>query len=155
MRNTFLAMGAIALISFSACTSNNNKQFETKDTSEMVATDTSAAAQVDKAHNSQNSVDWNGTYKGVVPCADCPGIETTIVLNKDETFSYTGVYQESDTKVEDTGKFMWHDNGSVVHLMGKQVNMKLKVGENRLFSLDQDGKPIEGPLKDKYILEKQ
>jgi len=39
--------------------------------------------------------------------------------------------------------------------MGKEVNMKLKVGENQLFSLDQDGKPIDGPLKDHYILKKE
>ncbi|HSH50375.1 MAG TPA: copper resistance protein NlpE N-terminal domain-containing protein, partial [Bacteroidales bacterium] len=27
-------------------------------------------------HTSEISLDWQGTYKGVLPCADCPGIET-------------------------------------------------------------------------------
>ena len=31
------------------------------------------------ADNSRNSVDWNGTYRGIVPCADCEGIKTEVV----------------------------------------------------------------------------
>ncbi|WP_438928431.1 copper resistance protein NlpE [Sphingobacterium lactis] len=152
MKYFWLFSGSIALMSFGACTSNANKQLESKDSVETTALDSQVT---DTVHTSQNSLDWNGTYKGVIPCADCPGIETTVVLNPDLTFTYTGVYQERDTKVEDTGKFMWHNNGSVVHLMGKNVNMKLKVGENQLISLDQEGNPIEGPLKDHYILTKE
>jgi len=153
MKKLFSLSLCIGLLAFSACESNVNKQgagADTTATSEHNSTETK-----DTEHTSQNSVDWAGTYKGVIPCADCPGIETTVVLNDDLTFKYTGVYQERDSKIEDAGKFMWHDNGSVVHLMGKEVNMKLKVGENQLFSLDQDGKPIDGPLKDHYILKKE
>ena len=40
------------------------------------------------------------------------------------------------------------------HLKGATVDMKLKVGENQLFVLDQDGKVIEGAMKDLYILKK-
>ncbi len=28
--------------------------------------------------NSQNSLDWPGTYTGTLPCADCEGIKTEI-----------------------------------------------------------------------------
>lgn len=38
------------------------------------------------SHNSQNSLDWQVTYKGITPCADCEGIETEVVLNKDLTY---------------------------------------------------------------------
>lgn len=151
MKQLCILAGTAAILTFGACTSNANKQLESKDSSETVISDTNA---VDTTHTSQNSVDWAGTYSGVFPCADCPGIKTTVTLNSDETFTYEGEYLERDTKIEDTGKFMWHDNGSSVHLVGKEVNMKLKVGENQLFSLDQDGKPIDGPLKDHYILKK-
>lgn len=152
MKHLFLITGIFSLITMGACKSNANKQLESKDTSESSITD---SGLVDTTHTSKNSLDWNGTYSGVIPCADCPGIETTIILNSDETFSYKGIYLERDTKVEDTGKFMWHDHGSIVHLMGKDVNMKFKVGENQLISLDQEGNPIEGPLKDNYILKKE
>lgn len=33
--------------------------------------------------NSMTSVDWVGSYQGILPCADCEGIKTQIVLNKD------------------------------------------------------------------------
>lgn len=29
----------------------------------------------DPAHNSQNALDWDGEYEGVLPCADCEGIK--------------------------------------------------------------------------------
>ena len=34
------------------------------------------------AKSSENVLDWDGTYKGVTPCADCEGIETTVTLNR-------------------------------------------------------------------------
>src|SRR5690554_3245370 len=47
---------------------------------------------VDSEHSAQNSLDWSGTYEGVLPCADCEGIKTTIVLNQDGTFTHTAEY---------------------------------------------------------------
>ncbi len=29
------------------------------------------------------SVDWPGTYQGILPCADCEGIKTQLLINKD------------------------------------------------------------------------
>ena len=31
-------------------------------------------------HTTMNSLDWDGTYTGILPCADCKGIETNITL---------------------------------------------------------------------------
>ncbi|HUH25301.1 MAG TPA: copper resistance protein NlpE, partial [Flavobacterium sp.] len=109
---------------------------------------------VDTEHTSQNSLDWNGTYEGVLPCADCEGIKTNIVLNNDGTFKYNTEYINKNTKTADEGTIMWHDNGSVVHLKGKDTDVKLKVVENALIYLDQEGNEIEGPLKEHYRLNK-
>ena len=38
------------------------------------------------AHNAKNSLDYIGTYKGILPCADCEGIETELELNSDKTY---------------------------------------------------------------------
>ncbi|MFZ4263424.1 copper resistance protein NlpE [Sphingobacterium sp. HJSM2_6] len=148
MKNSIILMAMLLTWSMTSCVSNSNKPGAEHQHS---PTDSTSIATGD---NSQTSLDWAGTYTGVLPCADCPGIETSITLNDNETFHYKAAYQERDTNLEDHGKFMWHDNGSIVHLMGKEVNMKLKVGENQLFSLDQDGKIIEGPLKESFILKK-
>ena len=33
-------------------------------------------------HNAETSLDYRGTYRGVLPAADCPGIETTLTLKR-------------------------------------------------------------------------
>lgn len=110
--------------------------------------------QVIDGSTSQNALDWAGTYEGTVPCADCPGIKTVISLYPDETFSYKADYLDKNTTVQDTGKFMWHNNGSVVHLTGLDLNTMYKVTENAIIQLDTEGKEIEGGLAKEYILNK-
>src|SRR5690606_39751528 len=120
MKQLCMLAGTAAILTFGACTSNANKQLESKDSSETVISDTNA---VDTTHTSQNSLDWAGTYSGVFPCADCPGIKTTVTLNSDETFTYEGEYQERDTKIEDTGKFMWHEDRKSTRLNQSRENL--------------------------------
>jgi len=124
---------------------------------ETGSTDTSSVGSeaVTTGDNSQKSIDWAGTYEATIPCADCPGIKTSIVINKDETFRISSEYLDRGKTIEDNGKIMWHDDGSVIHLKGKDTDLKLKVGENQLFHLDQDGKVIEGDLADNYIYKKK
>lgn len=148
----------LATVGFSACTSPNNSQTteELKDslTDQMVSRPLEME-NPDPAHDSQNSVDWMGTYEAVLPCADCPGIKTVLVLHEDETFRMRSEYLERDTKFEDEGTFAWQNNGSVIHLKGKDTDVKLKVGEHILFQLDQEGNEITGDLADHYIYKKQ
>src|SRR5690606_32521169 len=115
-----------------------------------VSTETDTINEMNDGHNAQNSLDWAGTYEATVPCADCPGIKTTVVLNNDGTYQYTAEYLERNTTVNSTGEIMWHDNGSVVHLKDKDIDVKLKVIENGLEGLDASGNAIEGPLKEHY-----
>ena len=107
-------------------------------------------------HNSRNSLDWNGTYHGTLPCADCEGIHTMIELNKDETFKITQEYLNKNTKTEETGKFSWSADGGTISFKTKDNSkFSYKVGEARLIQLDQEGKEITGGLADKYILVKK
>ncbi len=109
------------------------------------------------AHNSQNSLDWQGTYKGVTPCADCEGIETEIVLNADLTFTLKTKYLgKVDGKVfQETGSFVWDKTGGIISLEGlKGRPSQYKVGENRLIQLDMEGNVITGDLAEKYVLTK-
>lgn len=146
MKKLLLSASLIAILFASACNSNTKKETTTQDTTATV---------IDKEHTSRNSLDWNGTYKGILPCADCPGIETTVVLNSDDTFSYRTKYQDRNLQTADKGKIMWHDNDNVVHLKGTEIDLKYKVGENQLIQLDTEGKEITGALSKYYILEKQ
>ncbi|MDH6252829.1 putative lipoprotein NlpE involved in copper resistance [Chryseobacterium sp. H1D6B] len=109
----------------------------------------------DTAHNSQNSVDWNGTYEATVPCADCPGIKTSLTLNKDNTFAITEEYIDKKSKSDDKGTFEWNKEGSIITLNGKNSKYKYQVGENKLIQLDMEGKEITGPSKDLYVFKKK
>lgn len=137
---------AATLITITSCSEPNTK------TSTSSQQDTNT--KVDE-HTSQNSLDWAGTYVGTIPCADCPGIKTTITLDKDNNFTYTAEYLERSTTVTHSGKAMWHDNGSVIHLKAADLDTKYKVGEGVLIQLDGDGKIIEATFGSSYRLTKQ
>ncbi len=107
-------------------------------------------------HNSGNSLDVEGTYKGILPCADCEGIETEITLNKDLTFVKRIKYLGKDNKVfEENGSFSWNPAGNTITLSGiKNAPNQYFVGENKLQQLDMEGSKITGDLAGKYILTK-
>ena len=108
-------------------------------------------------HNSQNSLDWEGVYKGVLPCADCEGIQTEIVLNSDLTFVKKSKYlgKKDFNAIDEKGSFTWNKDGSIVTLTGvNEGPHQYKVGENTLTQLDIEGKIISGDMAQNYILNK-
>jgi len=112
------------------------------------------AESSDPAHNSRNALDWAGTYKGVLPCADCEGIETIVTLKADGTYSKSSRYLGSDLKpLSQQGTFQWDSAGGSISLSGDNP-ARYRVGENRLISLALDGSPITGALADHYVLTK-
>lgn len=102
---------------------------------------------------SKTSLDWEGTYQGILPCADCPGIKTEIILNNDNTYKLKTNYLERGVGLDTVGKFSWNEEGNIITL-DDHYPQKYLVGENRLFSLDGDGNRITGDLADRFILEK-
>lgn len=113
-----------------------------------------SAAAPGAAHNSRNSLDWAGTYRGVLPCADCEGIETIVTLKTDGTYSTTSRYLGRDgASFASEGNFTWNDDGSSISLSGEEP-ARYHVGENRLTRLALDGSRVTGPLADHYVLTK-
>ncbi|WP_452223105.1 META domain-containing protein [Lacinutrix chionoecetis] len=110
------------------------------------------------AHNSSNALDWFGTYKGTMPCADCEGIATELVLNQDKTYQLKSIYLGKDNNAfNETGTFNWNEkgNGITLNVDGKtSVNHQFQVMENKLVKLDNTGNVITGALADKYVLNK-
>ncbi len=112
--------------------------------------------RVPDMHTSQIALDFWGTYKGIVPCADCEGIETTIELKADETFEVQTVYLgKSDEVFSYSGHYHWNDDGRSIHLHGIENGPSYYfVGENQLIQLDMEGNRITGELAEKYLLQK-
>ncbi|WP_257670703.1 copper resistance protein NlpE N-terminal domain-containing protein [Parapedobacter tibetensis] len=114
---------------------------------------TTGGQSVPSGDNSQTSIDWAGTYQGVLPCADCPGIKTAISLKDDGTYKLSTRYLEKgDSVYWESGTFSWNDAGSQITL--SEDNRKFLVGENRLFQLDMEGNRITGDLAEHYVLQK-
>jgi uncharacterized lipoprotein NlpE involved in copper resistance len=109
----------------------------------------------DATHNSQNSRSWEGTYFGVIPCADCEGIRVQITLN-DNTYqvSYQYLGKEDVTPEQFSGKFSWDESSNIVTLDHKEIPPYYQVGENKLIQLDMEGNEITGELAEMYILTK-
>ncbi len=154
-----MAISFTSLIIFS-CESKkeqsiNNTEEIIVDSSTVNVPKDSLTTNIDE-HNSKTSVDWVGTYEGVLPCADCEGIKTTLTINKDETYTLSQEYLNKNLKLEDKGTFEWTKDGGSIKISTKDNGIyNYKVGENQIFSLDQEGKEITGSLAEKYILKKK
>ena len=109
------------------------------------------------SHNAKNSLDYIGTYKGILPCADCEGLETEIIINENATFCLKTKYQGKGDKVfEQKGTFAWNKAGNtIVFTEIKNAPNQYFVGENKLTQLDNSGKKITGSLSTAYVLSKQ
>ena len=87
MKKIFILVCSCALLA--AC--NNSAK-----TNKSAGAD-STSIEVTDIHNAENSLDYEGTYKGVFPAADCPGIETTLTLNPDKTYHASIPYISIET----------------------------------------------------------
>ena len=147
MRRIIILSIICLLFGLNACKSRGKQQ-----------TDAGVEVQLATGDNSMTSVDWDGTYFGVVPCADCPGIETRITLNKDNTYHISWKYQDKgDELFQNSGKFQWDNSGGIITLENMDKDKypnRYRVGENRLFQLDKEGNRITGDLAANYILSK-
>ena len=143
MKKSFLILGIIAC-SFTSCKKEAQK-------SEEATTVDSSIVTVDE-HNAMNSLDYHGTYKGSLPCADCEALETTITLTAD-AYTKETVYKGKSREVfKETGKYTWNDAGNTITLSDSEAPNQYFVGENVLFHLDAEGKRIEGDLASNYKL---
>ena len=135
-----IACLSFALTACKSCGSSDQNQVTTDDTP-------------------QTCLDWAGTYFGVLPCADCTGIETKISLNMDNTYQVSWKYLEKNEELYvNEGTFVWDSTGSIITLENMNVEKEptmYKVCENYLLQLDLAGNVITGDLADKYILNKE
>jgi uncharacterized lipoprotein NlpE involved in copper resistance len=102
----------------------------------------------------ENTLDWQGEYKGVFPCADCEGIEVELQLNSDKTYElsqeYLGKGNNNETEVK--GTFVFDNAEPTVIVLDKHAeNRKFFVGENFVEALDTEGKKIESKLNYKLV----
>lgn len=146
MKNKFLIMLVALFTLISACKSD-------KKSSQTLEDEKNAMPD-----NSRTSLNWEGVYRGILPCADCEGIETEITLNTNLTYKIIEKNLGKDEEaIKENGTFIWDEAGSKITLENAEPNAATNqylVGENMLFKLDADGNRMEGDLKEKYQLKK-
>lgn len=147
MRKLILSMGILLFLV--ACGKESNK---------IIVVDKYNAnhvSQIDlENHTSNRIMNWEGVYEGVLPCASCPGIETTLELKSDQTFELTSFYRDSNMdEVVQKGTFDWQKKGNQVTL-NNDDNYQLRIEKNQVRFLDSEGQVVVGDLEKYYILDK-
>lgn len=145
---------------FTACNSaDSSKTTDAIDSTTVAVTPAPDTAQVPDMHNAENAIDYHGTYTGTVPCASCEGIETTVNLNADKTFTLKEVYKGGKEAGTFDAKGTYEVKGDIATLKFSGADadrsMAFHVGENQIFMLDADNKRIEGDLAKNYTLTKK
>jgi uncharacterized lipoprotein NlpE involved in copper resistance len=137
----------VAITSFMACGGNEKE-------AEVVPDEVSPAFK--DAHTSQNALDYAGTYQGITPCADCEGIEVSLSISMEGTYTLGMKYLGKGDNAVFTkeGKYTWIDGNTIELGDITDGPSKFKVGENQIWQLDMEGNRVEGDLADKYILKK-
>ncbi len=99
------------------------------------------------------------SYTGVIPCADCEGIEVIVTLKDDNSYSKRDLYigrkstGAGSNEISVEGKFMMH--GDTLHLLDvKEGADHFLQTDSTLIQLGPDNKRITGNLGDKYVLKK-
>lgn len=144
----YLVVLLAAALSFAvaSCGNNTNKKQESasvqNSASEIKGNGATPANINDLLEN------YTGTFEGVVPCADCSGIDTKLTLNNDYTYSLYATYQgkSSDNVFESAGKWKINESLDLITLdfdKPKELTYYKIVSVNTLRMLDKDGKEID------------
>ena len=136
-----LVLVAAAMFSCNSNQKPNDQQAEKTESTEMK-----------DMHTAENSLDYWGVYEGTLPAADCPGIMTTLTINKDNTFTLHSVYiDRKDATFDEKGTYTV--NGNILTTTeGDGSNFFYKIEEGQLRMLDGDKQPVTGDLAEHYVL---
>lgn len=93
-----------------------------------------------------------GVYAGFVPCPDCEGIITNLLLSPNMTFRLEETYYKKDEKAYHTNGVWKMENGRINLYDSNEVKVSFLSEGEKLWQLDHEGNRISGNLGDKYVL---
>lgn len=88
MKAMKLILAGAVVFAMASCTGSQKKTDASQQDSVVVVTDAQTVVKV---------ADIAGTYEGTLPCADCPGIKTTLKINDDTTYDLRSEYLKRKT----------------------------------------------------------
>ena len=91
-----------------------------------------------------------GTYAGLIPCADCPGIDMSVTFSADGKYTQTMVYRERDTTDLEQGTWTVAADGKRLTLdpqsKDSRDSLMEVVSPTQVRMLDAEGKAIDNGL---------
>lgn len=108
-------------------------------------------------HTAEDSLSWAGEYEGLLPCADCEGIQTKLTLTHDKTYTLEEHYVKNGEQLHPTkidGKFAFDEKQtSLIRLDENAEQRAFFVGENFVEARDKEtGEKLSQKLN--YTLKK-
>lgn len=111
----------------------------------------SAGAEDHDTHRPATS----GVYYGMLPCDDCYGVKTTLALNANNSYiKITQMTGKSQRDYVEKGKYSLGDKNNTIVLTPRKgsTQSQYMVANNKLFQLDNNGKPFSGKEAERYVL---
>ncbi|MDX1642441.1 MAG: copper resistance protein NlpE N-terminal domain-containing protein, partial [Balneolaceae bacterium] len=105
-------------------------------------------------NNGQLGINLPAMYTGSLPCADCPSIRYSLIID-DSSFTEISIY-DNDPNARFKKNGPWTVMGDTLSILDSE-NSPIKrflVNEESLFLLDRENQEITGDLADKYTLER-
>lgn len=137
MKRALLIPAALAALSLAACQPVAPDDAATAPTAAAEPAPTAAPAPLPEAAPARQPFDqkgFAGTFKGTLPCADCPGIDTTLVLDADGTYTLDTVYQGKPGTFSTDGTWTTEAGDTTVRL-----DPNAKSEQDRLFAIASNG----------------
>lgn len=105
----------------------------------------------------QKESNWIGTYKAVLPCINCEGLEATLTLKEDTSFLLKINFLGSDVIIPDTtGRVIWNESDKLFSLdIAGYFSSHFEIAGDTLFNLDLDRKRVVGADAHKFIFKRQ
>lgn len=97
---------------------------------------------------------FKSSYEGMIPCPNCPGIETTIRIYNDSTISRTIYYQDSKRPIETKmGTWKLKDSVFIATFDRDKLFYKIKSGQ-LILRVGSDLREVKGAFSEDYELHK-
>lgn len=111
---------------------------------------------VNSEHTSEKALAWHGLYEGVLPCADCEGLKTSLTIRPDHSYTLKVVSLGKQAEpLTYEGTFAWASDGQTIYLNdATEGSNRYFLGEGFVAQLDLEGQRITGELGEKYVLKK-
>ena len=143
MKNLIYFLSFYSLLLY-ACNNSGNKSISSDDSVKVKSTSIDSLA-----------LKATGIYGGFVPCADCEGIITYLLLNPDMSYRLEETYYKKDEKVFRTNGNWKMEKGKIILYDNNEVRLSFLTDGDKIWQLDSEGNRISGNLGNKFVLNRQ